>query len=194
MNMKKTLLLLSSLAFATVNQAALLVTYSLDSNFTVTTIHDLNIDSASDMTPASLTTVGFAGNNFGGYEFEGLPGTVSFDLTAASGFEISINQITMNVNNVQNQSTSFTIDVNSSEVASGGGNVQAYDSGVFTATPAATTKNVVINWSGASWPDQEMQDVQIFGTVSAIPEPSTLALLGLTGVAGVIGLHRRKRA
>jgi hypothetical protein len=172
-------------------QAAVIATWSLDSDLTNTSA-DVNIATAADATPSSLSTIGFAGNDFGGWEFDGLGGTVTFDLTASAGYEISITGFSFNVNNVQNQSTSYTIDVDGSEVvASSSGNAQAVTHS-FAATTAAETVSIVMNWSGASWPDQELQDFNVDGTVNLVPEPSSYAFLaGLAGLGLVLARRRR---
>ena len=120
----------------------------------------------------------------------------SFTLTANSGFDVTLNSITATMVSSNNALT-FGLQEASNSVYDGN-NVSDFVGGTDTLTKAVTpitvtsgnTKTITLFLSSGSYDSiNEVNSFLIDGTVTAIPEPSSAALLGL----GAVGFFFRRR-
>jgi hypothetical protein len=160
----------------------------------------------SDSSPVSS---GYSGSS-GSFHFvdnnwnSAAPGSnfFQFTITPDAGYEVSVSSLSFGYRRTSTGPTSYTVrsSVDGYSADLGAGSLTGTDvwSGISAAFPEETSSSLVtfrIYASDASSASGTLRidDVKLFGTVSAIPEPSIYALAVGLATLGIVGVRRWRR-
>lgn len=200
--MKKITLLLSALFLAVASYGQVVV-YDFNSGLSASSTAS-NVG-ATDFTVSdgtfTSTTFGHSGNGdsvYDGGSWSAVTPTkyYSFTITPTSGYEVSLSGISFDARQTPSGALDYTVEVGGTSVATGtftrDSDWYSISKSITLSSLSSATEVRIYGYNGGGG-NFAIDNVTLSGTVSAVPEPSTYALIFGAATLGFVVFRRRTK-